>query len=160
MTERGASRQKRRKLLLELIQREQIASQNQLQLRLSSFGVDVNQATLSRDLRELGIIKMPLGPTGSRYVVPGSETSAKRQYEDTFRRLVLAIHRSSNILLLRTGPGHAQAASLAMDNLKLDGVLGTVAGDDTFIAILEDGREWKQVHHSIMELVGLQSLSD
>jgi len=160
MSERGESRQKRRKLLLELIVKEQISSQNQLQGRLSSYGLDVNQATLSRDLRELGIIKMPLGSTGSRYVLPGAETSARRQYEETFCRLVLSVERSANLLVFKTGPGHAQAASLAMDNLKLSGFLGTVAGDDTFVAVMEEGRDWKQMYVDTVAMIGLQPLHE
>jgi len=144
---------------MELIQREEIASQNQLQRRLTELGVEVNQATLSRDLRELGVIKVPLGSTGSRYVLPGSPPSSRQQYEETFRRLVQGVERSANLLVLRTGPGHAQAAALAMDHLGLSGVIGTVAGDDTFLAILAEEADWLQVHQEIVERIGLAPVS-
>lgn len=158
MSERTRSRQQRRKLLLELVQREEIASQNQLQGHLARYGLEVNQATLSRDLRELGIIKVPLGSTGSRYVLPGAEASPGRQYEETFKRLVLSIERSGNTLVLRTSPGHAQAACLALDNLRYDNVLGTVAGDDTFIAILAETADWEAVRRQLLTMVGLVPL--
>jgi transcriptional regulator of arginine metabolism len=155
MSERTRSRQQRRKLLLELVQREEIGSQNQLQGHLVRYGLDVNQATLSRDLRELGIIKVPLGSTGSRYVLPGAEASPRRQYEETFKRLVLSIERSRNTLVLRTNPGHAQAASLALDNLRSEDILGTVAGDDTFIAILAEKVDWEEARNKLRAMVGL-----
>lgn len=152
---RTETRQKRRKLLLELITREEVASQNQLKKRLIELGFDVNQATLSRDLRELGVIKIPLGSTGARYVVPGTESPSPRQYEETFRRLVLAVERSGNIMVLKTGPGDAQAAALAMDNLRLDGIIGTVAGDDTFLAILGERVNREALTRLIRTTVGL-----
>jgi transcriptional regulator of arginine metabolism len=155
MAERAENRRKRRKLLLKLVQSEEIASQNQLQQRIAELGVTVNQATLSRDLRELGVIKVPIGNTGSRYVLPGSDAPVRKQYEETFRRLVLSLERSSNIVVLRTGPGHAQAASLAMDNLRISGILGTVAGDDTFIAILREEANWADVQRQLAEFIGL-----
>jgi len=158
MGERGVSRQKRRKLLLELVEKEEIASQVQLQGRLAQLGLEVNQATLSRDLRELGVIKVPLGPSGSRYVLPGSQTSARREHMDTFCRLVRCIERSRNILVFRTGAGQAPAACLALDNLRLDHFLGTVAGDDTFIAILAEEGDWATILQETMDLVGLQPL--
>ena len=158
MSERTRARQQRRKLLLELVQREEIASQNQLQGHLTRYGLDVNQATLSRDLRELGIIKVPLGSTGSRYVLPGAKASPQRQYEETFKRLVLSIERSGNTLVLRTNPGHAQAACLALDNLRHADVLGTVAGDDTFIAILAEKADWEGTRNQLLSLVGLVHL--
>jgi transcriptional regulator of arginine metabolism len=159
MVNRARSRQKRRKLLLELVQREEISSQNDLQQHLARYGLQVNQATLSRDLRELGIIKVPLGSTGSRYVLPGAEVSARRQYEETFRRLVLSIERSRNILVFKTSPGHAQAACLAMDNLRLDGVIGTVAGDDTFLAVLAEHVDWAGIAADLVRMVGLHPLA-
>lgn len=158
MGERGAIRQKRRKLLLELVEKEEIASQVQLQGRLARLGLEVNQATLSRDLRELGVIKIPLGTSGSRYVLPGAETSARREHIETFRRLVRSIERSRNILVFRTGASHAQAACLALDNLRLEHFLGTVAGDDTFIAILAENGDWAEIHRTTIEFVGLQPL--
>jgi transcriptional regulator of arginine metabolism len=160
MSERALSRQKRRKLLLGLVQREEISSQNQLQGRLAYYGLEVNQATLSRDLRELGIIKVPLGATGSRYVLPGADRSARQQYEETFRNLVLSIELSRNILVFKTGPGMAPAACLSMDNLHFEGILGTVAGDDTFIAVLREDDDWQVIHKQMIEQVGIQPLDD
>jgi len=155
MTERTESRQKRRKLLLELISRDEIASQNQLRRRLTKLGFEVNQATLSRDLRELGVIKIPLGSTGSRYVLPGTEAPSRRQYEETFRRLVLSVEISRNMMVLKTGPGDAQAAALALDNMRLDGIIGTVAGDDTLLAVLAESAPTPDILSVIRKLVGL-----
>jgi transcriptional regulator of arginine metabolism len=160
MAERAENRRRRWKLLMELIQREEISSQNQLQKRLADLGVEVNQATLSRDLRELGVIKVPLGSTGSRYVLPGSQPSSRQQYEETFKRLVLGVERSVNILVLRTGPGHAAAAALAMDHLAIQGVVGTVAGDDTFLAILGEGEDWARIHRELVARIGLAPVSE
>jgi transcriptional regulator of arginine metabolism len=160
MSTRTRSRQRRRKLLLELVQREEISSQNQLQSMLAHYDLEVNQATLSRDLRELGIIKVPLGSTGSRYVLPGAEASPRRQYEETFKRLVLSIKRSRNLLVLRTHPGHSQAACLALDNLHFNGVLGTVAGDDTFLVVLDEDANWDGVRHELLALAGLVPLKN
>jgi transcriptional regulator of arginine metabolism len=155
MTERAESRVRRRKLLVELISRDEISSQNQLRKRLASLGFDVNQATLSRDLRELGIIKIPLGSTGSRYVVPGTETPSRRQYEETFRRLVLSVDVSGQLMVLKTGPGDAQAAALALDNMRMPEILGTVAGDDTFLAVVREDTDRAALLAQVRSLVGL-----
>jgi transcriptional regulator of arginine metabolism len=159
-TDESGSRQAtlaRRKLLVELIEKDTFSSQGQLQERLAEQGMLVNQATLSRDLRQLGIVKLPLGRSGSRYALPGAGVPAGGLHAETFRRHVHWIGKSGSILLLKTGPGHAGAAALALDNMKFPGILGTVAGDDTFIALVEEGWEAEKVRQELLELSGLPS---
>ena len=155
MSDRAASKLKRQKLLLELIEREDIARQSQLREWLGKRGFRVNQATLSRDLRELGVIKVPMGPTGSRYVMPGRHSQVPGQHEETLRRLVRSVAKSGNLLVMKTGPGHAQAASLALDHLSFPGVIGTVAGDDAFVVVMDETVEFAQTYQAVLDLVGL-----
>jgi transcriptional regulator of arginine metabolism len=68
---------------------------------------------------------------------------------------VFSIRKSRNLLVFKTGPGQAPAPALALDNLHLPGIVGTVAGDDTFLAVLEEDADWDRIHRNMLKLVGL-----
>ncbi|MBM4370439.1 MAG: arginine repressor [Deltaproteobacteria bacterium] len=138
MTKR-ASKSDRCQLILDLLQHEVIGSQGDLRVRLQRHGVDVNQATLSRDLRDLGVLKVPQPGGGARYVAAPSLRRGPVRHEQTLRQTVLRIQRSGNVALLHTAPGNAAVAALALDSLAPPGVLGTVAGDDTVLVLLDPG---------------------
>jgi transcriptional regulator of arginine metabolism len=110
-----------------------VVSQEQLQALLERDGIRATQATLSRDLRELGVVKGPAG-----YSLPGEGAPARRDGKElahTLKSYLTSVDRGGNLLVLRTGPGRAQPVALELDNARLEGVLGTVAGDDTiFVA--------------------------
>jgi transcriptional regulator of arginine metabolism len=127
---------RRQSLILDAIRRERIRSQEQLRRRLHAGGVTVTQATLSRDIRELGLVKG--GATGA-YQAPlealpngkPATTALQRALADQLRR----IDRVQQLVLLRTGLGHAQSLCAVLDGARLPDIVGTLAGEDTILVI-------------------------
>ena len=127
------SRTRRHQQVLDLIDEYDIPNQQQLQELLASKGIEVTQATLSRDLRTLGVVK---GPNG--YALP-SPTTSTPQLEDslwqTVRRELLEAVAGGATVVLKTRPGHANTLAIELDRARPADVLGTIAGDDTvFVA--------------------------
>ncbi|MBN2536140.1 MAG: arginine repressor [Spirochaetales bacterium] len=136
---------------LEAIKRiilsSRVDSQEALLKYLENEGFTVTQATLSRDLRRLKVVKVADGPDGFRYTFLDNESgkgSEEALIED-FLHGFLTIEFSGNFGLIKTIPGHAQSVAFALDNLKIDEILGTIAGDDTILVIPRDGVERKAI---------------
>lgn len=133
------SRDQRRQRILELIERHTVKNQAELQKLLVEAGHDVNQATLSRDLRDLGVVK---GPEG--YELPGAASltpaNAGSSLWHAVHSWLLSALPAQNLVVLKTPPGGAHPLALALDHEgeALPGLLGTVAGDDTVLAICAD----------------------
>lgn len=125
--------EQRRQLIVDLIQQQEVRSQQQLQELLGDRGIEVNQATLSRDLRHIGATK---GANG--YRLDAVATYGEDHFADLHRTL-RAFLRSSTVALnqvvLKTPPGGASALAMSLDAAGLDDVLGTIAGDDTILII-------------------------
>ena len=132
---------RRQSVLLDLIQREPVRSQEQLRRRLRTAGIDVTQATLSRDIRELGLVKG--GADGAYqatlHAVPNGDAARMTLQRSLGERLV-RIDRVQQLVLLRTGLGHAQSLCAALDSARLPDVVGTLAGEDTILVITPDPR--------------------
>ena len=154
---RRISKNERRPLILELLQRDVIASQRDLRARLQRHGVDVNQATLSRDLRDMGILKVPQPGGGSRYVANPKAERAPMRHEQTLRQTVVHLERSMNVVVLHTAPGNAPVAALALDNLSPPGVLGTVAGDDTILVVIDAAGDMNEIENNLRALITLDA---
>ena len=120
---------------------QDISSQEQLVEILFSQGIDVTQATLSRDLKILQVSKVPDGKGGNIYALTSEEDlkATEEQYIKDFLRGFISLEGSGNLLVLKTLSGHAQAVAAALDNLEVEGALGTLAGDDTVLIILKEG---------------------
>jgi transcriptional regulator of arginine metabolism len=118
-----------------------VDSQERLTELLRHEGFAVTQATLSRDLKRLGIGKAPSSDGGYTYILsegevkPGSDAT----YIQDFARGFLSIEFSGSFGLMRTLPGHASSVASALDNLRITEVLGTIAGDDTVLVVPRDG---------------------
>jgi transcriptional regulator of arginine metabolism len=140
-------RARRRNLISEVLGRVPVASQERLAELLADRGVHTTQATLSRDLREMGVVK---GPDG--YVLPATPTPTEtRDLGRTLRTYVLDANAGGTLVVLRTGPGHAQIVGLELDRAPPDGVLGTVAGDDTIFVATKSEAAAKRVLRQIRE---------
>ncbi len=134
------SKRKRQEAILSLISRHQIATQEDLVLRLERVGIETTQATVSRDIADLGLVR--LGGPESHYVKPqeglGAASPAGR--EDHLRRLLrdlpLTVKRGQGVAVLTTTPGSANSLASAIDAAAWPEVLGTIAGDDTIFAAL------------------------
>ena len=129
----------RQTLILDLVSSEEIATQDELIEQLRVRGLALTQATISRDIRELKLTKIPTGVGSYRYVAPQSGDHADNS---AFRAMIAGAVRSvvasQNIIVLRTNSGLAQPVALGIDNLGLPEILGCVAGDDTVIAVARD----------------------
>ena len=152
------SKNERRHLILELLQRDIIASQRDLRVQLQHRGVDVNQATLSRDLRDMGVLKVPQPGGGSRYVANPKAERAPMRHEQTLRQTITHLARSLNMVVLHTAPGNAPVAALALDNLSPPGIMGTIAGDDTILVILDAMGDMDQTESNLRALVALDGI--
>ena len=131
----------RQAILLELIDREPLHSQEELRRRLRQRGLDATQATISRDIAELGLVKRA---GDGAYQRPGADTSnpetalaaLERAAEEFLRR----VERVQQLVVVRTGIGQAQPLAIALDRAQLPEVVGTIGGDDTILIVARDAR--------------------
>ena len=133
----------RQSLVLELVDREPITSQEQLRERLDGRGIHVTQATLSRDIRDLGLVKRSADgayrrPAAGEARTPGEPQSALRRAVAEFLRNFESVQQ---LVVLRTDPGQAQTLAVALDRVRLADVVGTIGGDDTILVICRGERE-------------------
>ena len=135
---------RRQAAILELVAKEPVHSQEQLRARLKAKGHHVTQATLSRDIRDLGLVKRS---SDSAYHAQGAEPIAPPNAGAALQRAMAeyasAVSCVQQLIVVRTGPGLAQPLALAIDRAKLDDVVGTLAGDDTILVISQGARQAK-----------------
>ncbi len=134
------SRTARLKSIKRIITEYHITSQEQLLAFLLKEDVSVTQATLSRDLKLLKVGKVSDGNNGYYYTLPKNrqETESAQQYINDIARGFLSISFSANLCIIKTLAGHADTVAIALDNLELDEILGTIAGDDTILIVLKE----------------------
>ncbi len=134
-------RQQRLQLIKRILKEQRITSQEQLLGFLTREGFNVTQATLSRDLKLLKVGKVSAGAEGYAYTLPSEEErrESERSYVEDFQRGYVAIALSGTVAVVRTLTGHADSVAIALDNLGVPEVLGTVAGNDTVLAVVREG---------------------
>jgi transcriptional regulator of arginine metabolism len=130
---------RRQALILELLGREPVRNQEQLRRGLTALGVDVTQATLSRDIKELGLVKRASDGAYQRAGGPVAGGLPVSGVSRAVAEFVTGVDRVQNLIVLRTGPGQAHAAAVALDRAQLREVVGTIAGDDTILVIAREG---------------------
>ena len=130
----------RQTMILELINSQSIETQNQLMHALEERGIRTTQATLSRDIRDMRLTKEAAPGGGYRYVALSSLHSGDHslRLQQIFRECVISCDTAQNILVLRTLPGLAPAACSALDGMDIEGLVGTIAGDDTAFLAMRD----------------------
>ncbi len=130
----------RQKKILELITEKKIETQEQLLHELQQSGFRSTQATISRDIKELRIIKSLDGYGGYRYSVPQKPDGERfdSRFRVIFRECVISIQSAQNLIVIKTMPGLAAAAGANIDALHMPTVLGTLSGDDTTLVIMRD----------------------
>jgi transcriptional regulator of arginine metabolism len=126
--------------ILRLVQEQQLSTQEELAEALRREGLDAVQATISRDIAQLGLVKVR-DPAGRLvYALPGSaDLDRLSELTSALRRWAVALDSSANLLVIRTPPGHANALAHAIDEAHLPDVIGTIAGDDTITVIAREG---------------------
>jgi transcriptional regulator of arginine metabolism len=144
----------RQAVLLEILREEKIPSQEVLRERLSDRGMEVAQATLSRDLRELGVAKIPDGDS-SIYTVPADVTDPAPTLTRLLPALYLGAEGLNNLLVVKTLVGGAQPVAAAIDWEEWPELLGTIAGDDTILLILRKPEHMPAIVERLEELAGV-----
>jgi len=133
-------RSRRLTLVAQLLSGSRFSSQEELAKALERAGVSVTQATLSRDLRSLGVAKRPgaNGKTAYELPSPAVETLDRERRLLDLRAFVNQVKTAQNLVVVRTPPGHANGVARAIDLAEFEGIVGSVAGDDTVLVIMED----------------------
>jgi transcriptional regulator of arginine metabolism len=144
------SKLSRQNLILDLVQQEPVANQEQLRKLLSRQGFDVTQATLSRDINELALVKTPAGYSashGDSQAEPGFHSAGR-----LVREFVVEVREAQNLLVIKTAPGSAQPVAAAIDSEGWAEIVGTVGGDDTILVISQNK---KNSHRISLRIKGM-----
>ena len=153
-----ASKVQRQQTIVTLIGRHAVTNQPQLVELLAAEGIAATQATVSRDLDDLGAVKVRVPGGETVYAIPEYEP-ARIAPEDQLRRVmgewVAEVRRSGNLIILRTPPGCAHVVASALDRSGIDGVIGTVAGDDTLLVVAEEDVGGPELAARLKELAGI-----
>jgi transcriptional regulator of arginine metabolism len=151
-------KQRRQQAITRLIGQRAVGNQPQLVELLAGEGIRATQATVSRDLDELGAIKVRVPGGQSVYALPEIETDRLVPFDQLRRVLgewVAEVAASANLVVLRTPPGCAHVVASALDRSGLGGLLGTVAGDDTLLCVAADGTTGEDLADKLRGLAGL-----
>lgn len=141
--------------ILKIIQAKDIDTQDQLLEELRARGFTTTQATISRDIKELRLVKELTGSGGYRYALSERKTASTSdtRLRNIFKEGVISVDVAQNIVVVRTMPGLASAACSALDNMEIEGVVGTLAGDDTGILIMRDNALAQQFSSEVHKLL-------
>ncbi len=130
----------RQNKILELVRDRRVETQEELAAALRSEGFEVTQATVSRDIKELSLIKIP-GENNTSYYASPDQPVMRRGNDDRLKRLIRRslsdINSSENLIIIKTPPGEAQGMAFAIDHTHWPEIIGTVAGDDTILIIIK-----------------------
>ncbi len=146
-------RNSRQNKLLELISEKDIETQDELVEELRKSGFAVTQATVSRDIKDLGLIKASVDGKKQRYTMERNDNTVTSKFTDMFKRAVISIDFAVNIVVIHTLSGSANIAGMMIDRLKNKSVLGCVAGDDTVFAVLRDEKAAEEMTEQLREIV-------
>lgn len=147
-------KRERHSAILELVREHRIASQEHLRELLAERGFDVTQATLSRDIRELRLIKVPDAEGSTRYTLPPDAWDLTPPLSRLLPTLFVSAEGTGNLLVIKTLTGGAQPVASALDWEEWPEVIGSVAGDDTILMILRDPDHLPTVQRRVEELAG------
>jgi len=143
----------RQSAILDVVEREAVRSQEQLRQRLASRGFDVTQATLSRDIKELGLLKRSSDgayqPSGIESAAPASALGTLSR---TLAEYLLNVEAVQQLVVVKTGTGQAQILAVAIDRARLPEIAGTLAGDDTILIIARDPKSAQGVAKQLRDL--------
>lgn len=142
--------------ILEIIRRQHIETQEELSSELRKSGYKVTQATVSRDIKELGLVKVPFENNEFCYArqgesrLPRSEERLKRFFMDS----VIGFDSSENLIIIKTNPGGAQGVASAIDQAGWNEIIGTVGGDDTILVVVKPKEATGAVMKRFGDLIG------
>ena len=150
------TKEKRRQVLRDIVAKHGIGDQHHLQTELSRRGIDTTQATISRDLQDMGYVKVRLDSGAYRYDLyeKTPEDSVGPRLKVLFKNFVTEIKSTETLVLVKTSPGNANGVASLIDALRREEILGTVAGDDTILVVVDTREHRKVVVRSFEELLG------
>jgi len=153
---RQVPKPERQRLIASVVGRRRVGSQHELQDALRSAGCEVTQATISRDIRELGLEKSRDVLGRPRYVLPerGSRSDPRELLEAVLAQFGLRAMQAQNIVVVQSELGSAPAIARALDRVEHAKVVGTLAGDDTCLVITRDDAEAKSVAAELSAAIG------
>lgn len=145
----------RQRKILDIIKHENIETQEELAGTLRAMGYMVTQATISRDIKELGLIKIPRGNNVFCYALPGGHAlpGGEDHLKRIFRDSVVGMDLSENLIIIKTPPGGAQGVASAIDNSGWREIIGTVGGDDTILVVVKPKEAAGEVIKRFGELI-------
>ena len=144
-------KERRQQAIMDIVTAREVETQEQLQQLLLEQGFRCTQATVSRDIKELQLVK-ELGPSGSyRYILSGRRGDGEHdlRLQNIFREGVISAVAAQNLVVLKTMPGLANAAAAALDRMTIDNLVGTLAGDDTALLIMNTSQAAEQFSEEI-----------
>lgn len=142
----------RHELILNYIKNNNVSRQEDIIKMLSDNGYNVTQATISRDIKELKIIKEHFGKNDIRYAV-SEKIDNEDNYKMIFTRSAISANAAMNIIVVKCYSGTANAACIALDSMNLSGLVGTIAGDDTIFVACKDIDATTHIIHTINSLL-------
>ncbi|MCR5736737.1 MAG: arginine repressor [Eubacterium sp.] len=143
----------RQKAILEIINQYEIDTQDELVKKLKEKGFEVTQATISRDMKQLQLIKVPASNGKQKYAASNVESpNAVNKYMRVLADGIISVESAGNILVIKTGSGLAMAVAAAVDSLKIDGILGSIAGDDTIMCVVKETEQIEQIKNRLNQL--------
>lgn len=148
----------RQELIIKLIKENVITTQEELTNLVNSNGYQITQATCSRDIKDLGIIKVTVPNQGTKYaVLDRTGDIAPGRLLSVFTNSVLSCNPAMNLVILKTLPGMAQAAASALDSIHLSSVVGTIAGDDNIFVATPGVEEAEALVKTINDMINATS---
>lgn len=153
----------RQRTILTLVATRPIHSQDELVTLLEKKGYEVTQATVSRDIKELGLVKVPIKMENDddpmfKYVVPSAAMNYVSRLHRAVAELVITVEGSLNLLVLRTPPGTAMMVASAIDEAAWPEILGTIGGDDTILCIVRTPQLMPVIQQRFLDLKGTNTL--
>jgi transcriptional regulator of arginine metabolism len=145
---------RRQSLILQLLDRQPIRNQEQLRRGLRAQGVVATQATISRDIKELGLVKRAADGAYQRATAPAAAAAGTPALTRAIGDSVIEADRVQQFVVLKTPPGQANVTALAIDRAHLAEVVGTIAGDDTILVILRDPRRATAFETRVRDIIG------
>ena len=141
--------------ILEIIAQEPIDTQEQLQERLQTQGITCTQATISRDIKQLHLIKEPIGQGRYRYTVSSQRNrlNVADKLRTIFRESIISVDFAQNIVVVKTMAGLANAAAAALDGMNVPYMVGTLAGDDPAFLLMRDTESARTFCEEIHEML-------
>ena len=145
----------RQSMILEIITQENIETQEQLLERLGQRGISSTQATISRDIKQMHLIKEPIGQGIYKYAVSGNRTKLNfsERLRNILRESILSVDYAQNIVVVHTMPGHANAAGAALDDMDIADVVGSLAGDDTALLVMRNNHAAHRICRELRQML-------